>query len=160
MLPYSDNAYDWYQQVLALDELNAEAHWGMQQMTARYLELAKQAFQSGLIDKAETFLRRAEKISATPQQTEALRTQYRKQSPDNEFYLEQPALSARNEAIQLRLAELAQKAKEADLRLLIIARSDAEGRWIYQQMRDSVADYRLRGNIEIGLVPRIRLIAL
>ncbi|ARN73541.1 hypothetical protein BST96_05045 [Oceanicoccus sagamiensis] len=160
MVPVTDNAYSWYRDVLAIDELNPEAHWGMKQITARYLQLAEQAFTSGRVDEAERMLQGAEKISATPQQIAALRERYRQQRSDNEVYLPVAALSQRGEAIQQRLSELAEQAKQSRSRLLIVARNDAEGRWIYQQMRNAVDGYRLRGNIEVGRVPRIAFIDL
>ena len=160
MLPVSGSAYSWYQQVLAQDELNAEAHWGMQQITLRYLQLAEQAFQSRRIDKAEQMLQRAEFIAASPAQTNAIRERYPQTVTDNEILLATRDLSARGGAIQSQLKMLAQQAKAGQSRLLIIARSDNEGRWIYQQMRSAVEGYRLRGNIEIGVVPRIVLLDL
>ncbi len=160
MVPVTDNAYSWYRDVLALDELNPEAHWGMKQITARYLQLAEQAFVSGRREEAERMLEGAEKISATPQQIAALRDRYRQQSSDNEVYLPVAELAERGEKIQQRLTALAQQAKESQSRLLIVARNDSEGRWIYQQMRTAVDGYRLRGNIEVGRVPRIVFIDL
>ncbi|MEE8056252.1 MAG: hypothetical protein V3T17_00205 [Pseudomonadales bacterium] len=160
MVPKSDNAYGWYQQVLVIDERNPEAHWGMRRITARYLQLAEQAFRSGRVDKAEQMLQRAEKIAATSTQTAALREQYRQSAAANETYLPIRELSARSEKMQLQLTRLATQAQADNSRLLIVARSDAEGRWIYQQMRAAVTGYRLRGNIEIGRVPRVVLIDL
>ncbi len=160
MHPLSDSAYSWYQQVLAIDELNAAAHKGMQQITARYLQLAQQAFTEGRVERAEQMLQGAEKIAATPAQTKALREKYQRQPAVNETLLSRESLSARNDAMRATLVKLAKRAQAANSRLLIVARNDAEGRWIYQQMRSAVAGYRLRGNIDIGRVPRVVLIDL
>jgi hypothetical protein len=67
-------------------------------------------------------------------------------------------LAARGDAIKSQLAAVAEEARQADSRLLIVARSDSEGRWMYRQMRESVVGYRLRGNIEIASQPKIVLI--
>lgn len=155
--PRDDNAYDWYQQVLAIDELNAEAHWGMQQITARYLALAEQAFGSGRLEVAEQMLFGAEQVAATPAQARALRDKFRQQFSDNEFRLDTTALSARNQSAQQQLTALA-RTLTAQQRLLIVARNDTEGRWIYQQMRTAIDGFRLRGNIELGRVPRVIVI--
>jgi hypothetical protein len=160
MLPAFDSAYYWYQQALAVDDLSAEAHWGMRQITARYLQLAEQAFSSGRIDEAERMLAGAGRVSATPKQLNDLRQRYRVKAADNEFYLSQEDLLARNGKIQQYLVALAEQAKASDSRLLIVARTDAEGRWIYKQMHTAVIGYRLRGNIELGRVPRVILIDL
>ena len=97
MSPVSESAYYWYQRVLAIDELNAEAHWGMQQITARYLQLADQAFDSGRLDEAERMLQGAGRVSATPDRLEELRQRYQIEAAENEFYLPQSDLLARNE---------------------------------------------------------------
>ncbi len=159
-VPQYDNAYSWYQQVLAFDEANAEAHWGMSQITERYLQLAEQAFSRGGRGKGELMLQRALAISATAEQANSVRSRFKAQPSDTEFLLATADLTARNDTITTRLAELALVAKKVKSRLLIVARSDAEGRWIYQKMREAVDGHRLRGNIEIGSVPRIVLLDL
>ncbi|MBL4826621.1 MAG: hypothetical protein JKY66_02710 [Spongiibacteraceae bacterium] len=159
MYPFADCAFVWYQQVLAMDESNAEAHWGMGQISARYLVLAENAFINGQESKAELMLERALKVSATPEEVKKLRARYPQQpAAGNEYRLSPRDLSARNDKVLARLQELAKKAQKIDSRLLIIARNDAEGRWIYQQMRLAVDGYRLRGNIKIGRTPRVVLI--
>jgi hypothetical protein len=160
MYPETDNAYQWYRRVLALDERNAEAHWGMQQITARYLQLAEQAFVSMHYEKAELMLQRAQQIAATPAQAEALRQRYQQQPAANAVLLSESELSSRSTKLQSELVTLAVQAQAENSRLLIVARSDSEGRWIYQQMSSAVAGYRLRGNIEIGHLPRVVLIDL
>ncbi len=157
--PEDDNAFDWYQRVLDLDELNADAHWGMQRITQRYLTLAEQAFAAGRPVRAESMLRGALQVAATPAQVQAVRDKYRDQL-DKVFALASADLGARNAAIREELAAIARRAREADSRLLIVARNDAEGRWMYQQMREAVDGYRLRGNIEIAPRPRVVLIDL
>ena len=158
MVPEFNSAYSWYRQVLDVDYSSAEAHWGMQQITKRYLQLAEQAFQERRIDRAEQLLQRAEMIAANPRQTGAIRERYKDIVRDNEVLLPAKSLSARNDAIRQQLASVAQKARDEESRLLIVARNDAEGRWVYKQMRMAVEGYRLRGNIELGRVPRIVLL--
>lgn len=160
MVPKPDNAFDWYQQVLAIDEANADAHKGMRRITARYMRLAREAFEQGLAEKGERMLWGASQVSATPRQVQLLREEFRERLASRPPALAVDELAARSEKIQHMLAELAARARDENLRLLIVARNDAEGRWIYRTMRDAVAGYRLRGNIEIGVVPRVELIDL
>lgn len=160
MVPKSDNAFDWYRQVLAIEESNAEAHQGMMRITARYMALAREAFEHGLAQKGERLLWGASQVAATPQQVQLLRDEFRERLASRPPGLAVNELSARSEKIQRVLAELAVRARDDNLRLLIVARSDAEGRWIYRTMREAVAGYRLRGNIELGAVPRVELIDL
>ena len=161
MVPAEDSAYRWYMQALNVDELNQEAHWGMRQITAQYMELAEQAFKVQRRDEAELMMVRAMQISATDRQRKALRARYPEQKPrDNEFVLSLADLDARNAAVLSQLKVIANKAHDQKSRLTIVARSDAEGRWIYQQMRNAVDGYRLRGNIVIGSHPKVVLIDL
>ncbi|MEH6557459.1 MAG: hypothetical protein V7459_06180 [Oceanicoccus sp.] len=159
-VPEYDNAYGWYQQVLAIDQTNAEAHWGMLQITERYLQLAEQAFSRGSRGKGEWMLQKALAIAATTEQIESVRSRFKAQPTDREFLLTIADLTARNDIITAKLIELALIAKKAQSRLLIVARNDAEGRWIYRKMREAVDGYRLRGNIKLGSVPRIVLLDL
>ena len=159
-IPENDNAYSWYQQVMAIDEANAEAHWGVLQITERYLQLAEQAFSRGSKGKGELMLQRALSIAATVEQAESVRSRFKAQPAEREFLLATADLTVRNDIIAARLVELAQIAKKAQSRLLIVARNDAEGRWIYRKMREAVDGHRLRGNIDIGSVPRIVLLDL
>ena len=161
MTPTNDNAYGWYQQVLSHDADNAEAHWGMRRIGTRYAELAEQAYLAGDRYKAEAFLERAERVSLSPQQARTIRQRYAvKEVPANEFVLDSRSLSARNNAVIEQLAKVAQLARQESSRLTIYARNDAEGRWIYKQMRSAVDGHRLRGNIQIGRPPRVVLIDL
>ena len=159
MTPDSDNAYGWYQQVLSHDGDNAEAHWGMRRIGTRYAELAEQAYIAGERYKAEAFLEKGERVSLSPQQASSIRQRYAlKELPVNEFVLDGRSLSARNDVMIQQLAKIAQLAQQQSSRLTIYARNDAEGRWIYKQMREAVDGHRLRGNIQVGRTPRVVLI--
>lgn len=159
MRPKADNAYDWYRQVLAIDGANKSAHQGLRAVGARYLQLAEQAFQQHRRQRAEGLLVRGLAVSVTPSQAEALRQRYPYRPPAaNEYLLPKNGLVKKTDDLFEMLSELAIRAKELPSRLLIVARNDAEGRWIYKQMRDSVDGYRLRGNISIGQRPKIILI--
>jgi hypothetical protein len=164
MTPANDNAYGWYQQVLSHDSDNAEAHWGMRRIGTRYAELAEQAYIAGERYKAEVFLERGERVSLSSLQVRSIRQRYAvkelpaKELPANEFPLNGRSLSARNDVMIGQLAKIARLAQEQSSRLTIYARNDAEGRWIYKQMRAAVDGHRLRGNIQIGRTPRVVLI--
>ena len=159
MRPKHDNAYDWFSQVLWLDGTHAEAHRGMREIGAAYLRLAEQAYQVDNRARAELMLQRAQWVSASPEAVAALKAKYpTPPKANNEFRLAVNELNQKSDELVARLADLAEQAKSLPSRLLIVARSDREGRWIYKQMRDSVEGYRLRGNIEVGHRPKIILI--
>jgi len=161
MRPKEDNAYRWYSQMLKIDENNLEAHNGMHTITARYFELAEHAYDAGRYNRAMLMLDRAAKVSANPQRIDELRVRYRPPvSAKNEFRLPVGHLNARNEELLHYLDQLTTQLVEAQSRLLIIARSDAEGRWIYQRMRSYAGGHRLRGDIKIGSIPAVIMIDL
>jgi hypothetical protein len=56
------------------------------------------------------------------------------------------------------LTGVAHKAKQTDQFVLIIARNDTEGRWVYQQLRNAVPGYLVRGDIRIGSPARVKLV--
>lgn len=159
MMPKQGSAYYWYQQVLTIEGSHPEAHQGMREMGAQYLRLAEQAYKLNRRARAELLLGRAMKISASLADVEAMKARYPERiKPNNEFHLAVKDLSRKNSQTIAQLRLLAEKARQLPSRLLIIARSDAEGRWIYKQMRQSVEGYRLRGNIKVGRVPKVVLI--
>ena len=162
MTPAGDNAFEYYRQVLRMDSENAKAHSGMHRINSRYLDWAEQRFAAGDYSSAEQYLQQAQLIATSPVQARALRVKYPRPKPAapkaNEFILAQEDLAARNSVIVNELTELAHKAQSVESRLVIVARNDDEGRWIYQKMRDATSDGRLRGNIEIGGRPRVVLI--
>lgn len=163
--PREGSAADYFGQVLDVAPDNAIALDGMRRLVARYVSLAEQAYSNGARAAAEGYLRKAEPHAIPADGLTQLRqrwanTQAVKAKSDNEFLLDVAALDARGEDITWRLTEIAVKAMRAESRITIVSRSDAEGRWIYQQMREVLAEYRLRGNIVQGQVPKVILIDL
>ena len=161
MRPGRDNAVYWYARVLGLKPDHPEALQGMQRITERYLELAERALSTGERAKMESYLGRAEQLTASSAQIAAWRKRYlEKQTKGKEFVLDGEDLRKKNERVHQLLSDITRKVISSGSRLLIVARTDGEGRWIYQQMRRSAEGYRLRGNVEKGAAPRVILIDL
>ncbi|MGK0442274.1 MAG: hypothetical protein ACJA0N_002083 [Pseudohongiellaceae bacterium] len=159
MRPKNDNAYDWFNQVLWLDNTHPEAHRGMREIGKVYLYLAEEAYKQEDRDRAELILERSQWVSASAEEVKRIKKSYPpRPQADNEYRLVLSDLNSKTEQLLARLSELAMQAKSLPSRLLIVARSDSEARWLYKQMRSSVEGYRLRGNIQVGRVPRIVLI--
>ena len=70
------------------------------------------------------------------------------------------AVRDRTPATAAALAELGAHARQAAARVVIRAGSDAQGRWIYEQLNRAPGDRRIRGEIEIGSPPRVTVIIL
>ncbi|SOD17277.1 serine/threonine protein kinase [Nitrosomonas ureae] len=60
--PARDNAYKYYQVVLAMEPNNAEALAGLQKMVDRYIQFIEKSKAEGKLDTAKLYLQRAESI--------------------------------------------------------------------------------------------------
>ncbi|MDV6344919.1 protein kinase domain-containing protein [Nitrosomonas sp. Is37] len=60
--PQSDNAYKYYQMVLAIDPNNREAHFGLQKIVDRYVQFITKARADGRLNEAKLYLQRAESV--------------------------------------------------------------------------------------------------
>lgn len=172
--PEHNNAVDRYRAILLLSPNHPEALAGLERTVQRYCQLAVNAIAEGNLGLAEQYVRRANTIVpglSVIEQTRARLAQARRTqaAPDpepivvagvertSEIPLPGQALSQRADSLVEALGQLAERVKNNDLYVLIVARNDAEGRWVYQQMRKAVPDYRLRGNIQLGKIPKIQL---
>ena len=61
--PFDDNAYSYYQQVLALDKRNPQALAGLTDLADRYLVIAKSSLAEGNLLRAKTLLHRAQLVA-------------------------------------------------------------------------------------------------
>ncbi len=157
MLPAGNNAYEKYQEVLQVDPGNAIALEGIQEIALRYIALADSAINQGEYADADSLLGRAARLGPDRPELSAMKERLAKAKLNKvEVHdLNAAALSARSLEVMTVLADVAQQIKSTEATFLIRARSDEEGRWIYQTMRDAVGGYRLRGNIDIAGTPGI-----
>lgn len=176
--PANANAYDRYKAVLLLDKNNARAQAGLDAIVRRYLELARVTAKRGRLSQAREFIANAERVGGKTKQTQRAlaaigqvkattpNTKLQKPVPivakadvsDNtQFELDKTALSNRDRVMVAQLQSLGLRVKDTREYVLIHARSDAEGRWIYQQMRNASKGYRLRGDIRRSKTPKVIL---
>ena len=160
LTPADDNALSRFRRVLAFDPDNEIALQGVQDIVARYLELAAEASRQGLWEEAGVMLDRARVvddghpgIAAAARELEA-----EKESGDLFFRFDGGDLARRTEGVRNQLAEVAQQARQYNAFFLITAPSDELARWMFSVMREAVAGYRLRGNIELAGRSSIRLL--
>ncbi len=160
--PEYDNAYDRYRQVLRLDPYNEPASLGVKRIGRRYLKLAQKANKDGDWEKAMRYVKIAAQVDPNYPAIRHMQSYLESlsQAQKNVIYLNMDDLKLRNVKIKTVLEGLAKKAKELNSRILIVAPSDALGRWIYQQMRSAVAGHRLRGNIEYAQQAKVVLMDL
>lgn len=172
--PPHDNAYDRFQSVLMLNPDNNVARAGVQAILLNYTDRIRNAISEGHGGFAASLLRKAELYyPANPLlmdlKKEVARLNAREEemllSSENisddarmEFPLPPGALSRKSSTVSDYLTRIALRVKETDESIMIYARSDAEGRWIYSQLKDAVPGYRVRGDIRISQSPKISIL--
>lgn len=160
LTPPDVSAHAYFMRVLAIEPENTAALKGIQDIVGKYLQLAEQASRQGQYDSARSYLRRAEGVDR--QHTRIARAwvalEAAMKSSDVIHNLDVRDLANRSEALMSQLANIAAQARESGAFFLITAPNDAQARWIYVQMQTAVEGHRLRGNIELGETPTIRLI--
>ncbi len=164
--PNYDNAYDHYQGALILEPGNREAQLGLQAIVLRYLDMARSAAQRSRFRDAEIYLDRAASVlpdneavqDMVARQRESMDKPVERPESSESIRLDSGALAAQSPESKAQLATLAKRARSEDTMVLIVAATDAQGRWIYQTMREAVSGYLLRGDIKIGSPARIEFL--
>lgn len=164
--PLDDNALDRYRAVLVLDAGNVRALNGLQVITQRYLDWARSYLDRDDLTRAGIMLARAKTVDANHTDIKAMSEEVIRKAPsvlksrpykarDNEWPLDTARLDSHHPRLVSELSVIAQRLKLSGESMLIVARNDKEGRWIYKKMRQAVPGYRLRGNIKLGRKPKI-----
>lgn len=171
-LPAENNAYDKFQAVALMQPDNAEARAGLQAVELAYAEEVRRALQANRLNEAKTRLQRmAEHFPDDPlqrslvaelqqawQRADAQRQQEEAaQEGEERWPLEVADLNQRNAQMRQLLEQLANRVSQSDESVMIYARTDSEGRWIYKIMKDAAGEYRIRGDIRISRTPAIKL---
>ena len=107
-----------------------------------------------LLDELEQDL---EKASQALRQSKAKRESAISSHDPKLIVLDEKALRDKLPLIQKQLREIATELSQTKDGIMIYARSDAQARWIYQQMREAVPGHRIRGDLRIGK-PAIKLL--
>lgn len=164
--PLNDNALDRYRAVLVLDASNVDALNGIQAITKRYLDWARSYLDRYDLTRAGIMLARAKTVDADHAGIKVMSEEIMQKAPtvlkrrpykarDNEWPLDIARLNSHHPRLVSELRVIAQRLKLSGESMLIIARNDEEGRWIYKKMRQAVPGYRLRGNIKMGRKPKV-----
>lgn len=158
--PPDISAHAYFSRVLAIEPENTMALQGLQDIVAKYLQLADQAGRQGQFDSARTYLRRAEDVDRTHQGIADawLRLEKEMKSNDVVHSINARELANKSAALMEELGKIGIQARDSGAFFLITAPNDVQARWIYTQMQAAVAGHRLRGNIELGDSPTVRLI--
>ncbi|MCK7599062.1 N-acetylglucosaminyltransferase [Microbulbifer sp. CAU 1566] len=168
-MPAGASAYDFYLQVLQLDPGNTQATAGVQTLVMELVGRARDALRQRAFGQANSLLNTADEIAPGNPLSKEVRTQVQREQrrAREDVTLDGPAaqtvalppaeLSAQSASMVQMLAATAERIRQHQLRVVIVARTDAEGRWIYGQLRQAVPGYRVRGDIKLGNPPRLLL---
>lgn len=158
--PPVGSAYALYQEVLALAPGNEAAERGLEKIVERYVQLALRAAELQRYPQARSMLERARlvdprhpAIEPTEQQVALLESARRER-----VRLDGAQLQRRTASVAQRLLQLGRRAGQPGCRVTINARSDAEGRWVYQQLNRGAGDARVRANLRVASPPTVELI--
>ena len=162
LTPIDNCAYDFYREALVVAPDHPAALHGLQRVAERYVAMAEQAAEKGQYSAARKWLDHArlvdpelESIAAAEGQIQVRSTAHRDHTT-----LDTEQLTSRSAELSGQLKTLGAKAKARDLWVVIRARNDAEGRWIYQQMADAPGDRRIRAELTLGAPPGVDLLQL
>ncbi len=160
LTPPDISAHAYFSRVLSVQPSNAVALNGIQEIVSKYLQLAEQAGRQGQFDNAKQYLRRAEQVDNTHAGIAAawVRLENEMNSSDVVHSISASELANRSSTLMEELAKIGVQARETGAFFLITAPNDTQARWIYSQMQAAVEGHRLRGNIELGDSPTVRLI--
>ena len=160
--PNDDNAFAWYQRVLEIAPDQPDATYGLERIVERYIARAMEAIarEAWLVARAE--LDFAEQIDRGSAGILVLRRQIKLLENARRWSLDLPAdeVRRRSRSASLKLKNFSPTARAPNARVMIRAGSDADGRWMYEQLNDGPGQRRIRGEIEIGLPPQVRVLVI
>ena len=158
-MPEAGSALSLYQEVLKLDPDDQRAQRGFEKIVERYVKLALTAADRQRYAQGRTMLERARgvdpahpAIAPTERQLDLLENARR-----DKVRLDAGALAQRTDTLRSTLKRLGRRAIEARCRVQINARSDAEGRWVYQQLNSGAGDARVRARLSVASPPTVEL---
>ncbi|MFL0810561.1 MAG: N-acetylglucosaminyltransferase [Agarilytica sp.] len=171
--PVHSNAYDTFHSVLIINPENSQARAGLQAILLRYAELIRTAMREGRFSAASATLRQVELyypanallmdlkrdiVSAKKAMLNRPAMVEQKTEQHEEILLSVHHINKNTPEIQDTFKNIAERLHETQESILIFARNDREGRWIYKQIKKAANGYRVRGDIRISRKPKLRIL--
>ncbi|MYE24139.1 MAG: hypothetical protein F4Y01_09370 [Gammaproteobacteria bacterium] len=162
LTPESNSAAYWYREVLDLAPDHPQALRGLERVVERYIVLARRAMDSERWSSARTMLDRASVVDAKHPGIDPLRQQVDLLSRAERLTLALTAEEVRSRApvARRKLENFGNNARLPRSRVSIRAGSDADARWMYQQLALAPGERRIRAGIDIGLPPLVTVTIL
>ena len=162
LTPEQDSAYHYFRQALAMAPDHPLARRGFERIVESYLALASRAIERERWASARSMLDRAGIVEADHPGIPTLRRQMEllADAHRESVVLVQAAVRGKTPGAAAQLEALGRKARRANARVTIRAASDADGRWIYEQMNKAPGERRIRAGLQIGAPPKVTVLVL
>ena len=160
--PKGRNAFEYYEKVLAVDPENVEAQRGISKIAEFFMEKAADAIEKHYWATARSMLNRAYLVKPSQPGIQTMKQQIRMLSSAlvHEFDLDSQQTRSRDAVTAKILQDIGELARSPKARVFVRASNDSEGRWIFQQLNKSTGGGIIRGEIQIGRPPLIRILEL
>lgn len=172
-LPAHDNAYDRFRAVQMLEPNNQQAQSGLHSILLIYVDRVQQSLVAGRLHAAAADLRQAKQLFPGADLLMPLQAEVNRRAKASEVAAKTPvpadgrervklpeqALAKKSDDVKQLLEQIGKRVSQSDESVMIYARNDAEGRWIYKTMKDAVGDYRIRGDIRIARQPALEILS-
>jgi hypothetical protein len=170
--PENDCAVYYFRQVLSIVPDQPQAQEGMQAIFNRYLDFARTAHNSGDFTQALAMVDQAELILPPTNISQEMRTQILEEqarvaaakakklaaarlAKGVAYLLSIEGLDKKDDKVQQRLKVIAEHVRAIKGSIRIEARNDAEGRWIYEQLKLDEPQYSFHADIHHSQYPKI-----
>jgi hypothetical protein len=162
LTPIDNCAYDYYREALVVAPNHPAALHGLERIAERYVSMAEQAASREQYDKARQLLDRARVVDPDLESIATMQSQIQMRSSAGREHtnIDAGQLASRSGELSAQLKSLGGRAKARDSWVIIRAPTDADGRWIYQQMAAGSGERRIRAELTLGAPPAIELLAI
>jgi len=160
--PASGSAMTLYYDVLALEPDNAAAIRGLETLVEHFLEQAAQATERQQYISAQIMVDKARMVDPTNPNIEPIALELRllENADRQKTTLDWRQVADRSSALTPILRKLGTKARKPGCRAIISVSSDAEGRWVYQQMSQAPGDRRIQAQVRIESPAAVEVLCL
>lgn len=151
--PETGSAFAIYKHILNLQPDQPDALRGLEQIVENYMQMALSALDQRRFAAARSYLKRARLILPDHTSIEPTARQIRLiMEADREVLtLQQTDLRQETKETVEALRQLGNYAAGKNCRFSIAARSDSQGRWLYQKLAEGAAEQRLKASMVIRL---------
>ncbi len=158
--PDDNNARDAFHAALQLDPENVDAKRGIESIVEHYLGRVRRAVDSQQWASARSMLARAR---LTNEQHPGIEPMARKVDMLSNAQIarieySRTEVSERRRSVRDKLASLAFDPRAPNCRARLIAPSDADARWLYDQLNTLPGDRRIRTEAVVALPPAIEVL--